>query len=309
MRRFCTVICAAMMLGAATPEVGVAQGPAAPFVMQLADSLLAIDSGGNDSRANGDESMDTAEMHRAEAVSYEIDPLAAVVPYGPGERLDYKVKVGIFNAGHAHMEVLGIDSVRGEPTYHVEMALKGSLLFGALKVEDYWSSWIDTRLIMSRRFISDVSNTGHSSYRSFEFYPDEMYWEQTDEGVFGELATALPLDDISFIYFVRSLPLEVGKTYTFPRYFKKDGNPVILKVERRDVRETPAGTFNTIVVRPTIKTSGLFSEGGEAELHFTDDENRYLVYMRVGMSVVGSITMHLESIVPGTPIHSGAAAW
>ena len=298
-----------MMLGAATPEVGVAQGPAAPSVMQLADSLLAIDSGGNDSRANGDESMDTAEMHRAEAVSYEIDPLAAVVPYGPGERLDYKVKVGIFNAGHAHMEVLGIDSVRGEPTYHVEMALKGSLLFGALKVEDYWSSWIDTRLIMSRRFISDVSNTGHSSYRSFEFYPDEMYWEQTDEGVFGELATALPLDDISFIYFVRSLPLEVGKTYTLPRYFKKDGNPVILKVERRDVRETPAGTFNTIVVRPTIKTSGLFSEGGEAELHFTDDENRYLVYMRVGMSVVGSITMHLESIVPGTPIHSGAAAW
>ena len=298
-----------MMLGAATPEVGVAQGPAAPSVMQLADSLLAIDSGGNDSRANGDESMDTAEMHRAEAVSYEIDPLAAVVHYGPGERLDYKGKVGIFNAGHAHMEVLGIDSVRGEPTYHVEMALKGSLLFGALKVEDYWSSWIDTRLIMSRRFISDVSNTGHSSYRSFEFYPDEMYWEQTDEGVFGELATALPLDDISFIYFVRSLPLEVGKTYTLPRYFKKDGNPVILKVERRDVRETPAGTFNTIVVRPTIKTSGLFSEGGEAELHFTDDENRYLVYMRVGMSVVGSITMHLESIVPGTPIHSGAAAW
>ena len=78
---------------------------------------------------------------------------------------------------------------------------------------------------------------------------------------------------------------------------------------RRDVREVPAGTFNTIVVRPTIKTSGLFAEGGDAELHFTDDENRYLVYMRIGMPIVGSITLHLENIVPGTPIHSGAAAW
>jgi hypothetical protein len=304
----------ALMLGAVTPESGVAQGASAPPAVQLADSPLLADSPADDSAVNGSESTSPeayhgSEAHSGERVSYEIDPFAAVVPYGPGERLEYKVKAGIFNAGEAHMEVLGLDSVRGEPAYHVEMALKGSLLFGALSVEDYWSSWIDTRLITARRFISDVSNTGHSSYRSFEFYPDEMYWEQTDEGVIGELATALPLDDISFIYFVRSLPLEVGKTYTLPRYFKKDGNPVVIEVERRDVREVPAGTFNTIVVRPTIKTSGLFSEGGEAELHFTDDENRYLVYMRVGMAVVGSITMHLESIVEGTPIHSGATAW
>ena len=314
MPRTCAAIGMALILGVVTPESGVAQGPSVPSAVHLADSLLATDSIADGSATNGSQSifteaMDAPETHRAETVSYEIDPFAAVVPYGPGERLEYKVKAGIFNAGDAHMEVLGLDSVRGEPTYHVEMALKGSLLFGALKVEDYWSSWIDTRLISARRFISDVSNTGHSSYRSFEFYPDEMYWEQTDEGVIGELATALPLDDVSFIYFVRSLPLEVGKTYTLPRYFKKDGNPVIIEVERRDVRETPAGTFNTIVVRPTIKTSGLFSEGGEAELHFTDDENRYLVYMRVGMAIIGSITMHLENIVEGTPIHSGAAAW
>jgi len=321
MPRTCAAIGMALMLGVVIPESGVAQGSNVPSAAELADSVVALgssstadDSAVNGSEATGSEAaesgtFDDPETHRIEAVSYESDPFAAVVPYGPGERLEYKVKAGIFNAGDAHMEVLGLDSVRGEPTYHVEMALKGGLLFGALKVESYWSSWIDTRLIMAHRFISDVSNTGHSSYRSFEFYPDEMYWEQTDEGVIGELATALPLDDVSFIYFVRSLPLEVGKTYTLPRYFKKDGNPVIIEVERRGVRETPAGTFNTIVVRPTIKTSGLFSEGGEAELHFTDDENRYLVYMRVGMSIIGSITMHLENIVEGTPIHSGAAAW
>jgi len=126
--------------------------------------------------------------------------------------------------------------------------------------------------------------------------------------VIGELATALPLDDVSFMYFVRSIPLEVGQTYTYSRYFKKDGNPVLLEVVRRDVREVPAGTFNTIVVRPTINTSGLFDEGGDAELHFTDDENRYLVYMRIGMPVVGSITLHLEKIVPGTPIHSSVVS-
>ena len=309
----------AMMLGAVTPEMGVAQGPNTRPAVQLADSLLAVNTEAGGSGVNGSpvhgpeaiasESMDTPEAHRAESISYEIDPFAAVVPYGPGERLEYKVKAGIFNAGEARMEVLGTDSVRGRPTYHVEMDLSGGMLFGAFKVKNHYDSWIDTELIMSHRFYSDVSSPGHSAYRSFEFYPDEMYWDNTDDNETGELGTALPLDDVSFLYFVRSLPLEVGQTYTYSRYFKKDGNPIVLEVVGRDVREVGAGTFNTIVVRPTIKTSSLYKEDGDAELHFTDDENRYLVYMRVGMPLVGSLTLHLENIVEGTPIHAGETAW
>ena len=311
MRRLCAAIHVVVMVGFSTPDVGVAQASSVPSSPRIADSLflgdsITFDSERHRSAAAG---MDLPETHRAGAISYETDPFAAVVPFGPGERLEYKVKLGFFNAGEAHMEVLGIDSVRGAPAYHVEVSMRGSTLFGLLKMDSHYESWIDTELMTSRRYISDVSNTGHSSYRSFEFYPDEGYWDQTDENVIGELATALPLDDISFIYFVRSIPLEVGQTYTYSRYFKKDGNPVVLEVVRRDVREVPAGTFNTIVVRPTIKTSGLFDEGGDAELHFTDDENRYLVYMRIGMPIVGSITLHLENIVPGNPVHSGAAAW
>ncbi len=289
MQRICVAVVVAMSMGIGTPQVVVAQDASTLSANRLADSLLATD---------------TPETHLADSVGYEPDPFAAVVPFGPGERLEYKVKLGIFNAGEAHMEVLGIDSVRGEPSYHVDVAMKGGLLF--YKLNSRFESWIDTRLITSHRFISDESYTGYSSYRSFEFYPDQMLWHQTDEDVEGELASALPLDDISFIYFVRSLPLEVGMTTTYYRYFKEDGNPVELEVERRDVRETAAGTFNTIVVRPTIKTDGLFGDGGDAELHFTDDENRYLVYMRVGMPIVGSITLHLENIVPGTLIHPEA---
>jgi len=293
MHRTCIAVGLALMFGLATPDVGVGQGSSTPTDPRLADPLTAAD---------------TPEAHHADSVSYEIDPFAAVVPFGPGERLEYKVKLGIFNAGEAHMEVLGIDSVRGEPTYHIDVAMRGGLLFGAFKLDSRFESWLDTRLMMSRRYISDESYTGYSSYRHFEFYPDEMYWHQTDEDVIGDLPSALPLDDMAFIYFVRSLPLEVGQTRQYSRYFKEEGNPVVIEVLRRDVRETDAGTFNTIVVRPTIKTDGLFKEGGEAELHFTDDENRYLVYMRVGMPVVGSITLHLEKIIPGTLIHPEAVA-
>ena len=236
---------------------------------------------------------------------YNLDPLAAVVPFGPGERLTYNVKIGIINSGSAHMEVLGIDSIREEPSYHLEMSLKGSLLFGAVQVNDHYQSWLGTRSVSSHRYISDVNQLTYSRYRNFEFRPEEMSWEETESGDMGRLATALPLDDISFLCFVRTLPLEIGQTYTLPRYFKKEGNPVVIKVEGKKVVEVPAGTFNTIVVRPIIKTRGLFSEGGEAELYLTDDDNKHLVYLRSKIPIVGSVTLHLESISEGSPIHTG----
>src|SRR4029453_97003 len=109
-----------------------------------------------------------------------------------------------------------------------------------------------------------------------------------------------PLDDVSMIYFARSLPLKVGDTYTIPRYFKADANPVVLRVVRLETVKVPAGTYNTVVVRPTIKTSGLFGEGGQAELFFSDDERHVLVQLRSKVKVVGSLSLHLKSYTPPT---------
>ena len=98
------------------------------------------------------------------------------------------------------------------------------------------------------------------------------------------------------------VPLEVGEEYSFSRYFKESGNPVILRVLRKEVVEVPAGTFRTIVVQPLIKTSGLFGQGGEAELYFSDDEHRYLVLMRSKVPLVGSLSLHLREIEQGSPL-------
>ena len=59
-----------------------------------------------------------------------------------------------------------------------------------------------------------------------------------------------------------------------------------------------AGTFNTIVVQPIIKTKGLFSEGGQAELYFTDDDRRILVQLKSKVKVLKSLDMHLTGYSP-----------
>ena len=106
---------------------------------------------------------------------------------------------------------------------------------------------------------------------------------------------------------LRKRPLEVGATYEFNRYFKDDGNPVTVKVLRREKVTVPAGTFNTVVVQPIIRTGGLFGEGGEAEVYFTDDWRRILVKMTSKVPVIGRLGLRLVSYESGRPARGGAA--
>ncbi len=225
---------------------------------------------------------------------------ALPVPFGPGEVLTYKVKLGIFPVGESSMQVSAIEPTRGIPTYALEWRIKGGIPF--YKMDTRFQSWIDIERLASLRFIQDQHEGSYTRFREFQFFPEQALWKRVDNDEQGPLASPLPLDDLSFIYFARSLDLQVGKEYRFNRYFKESGNPVILKVLRRDHRVVPAGTFQTIVVQPIIRTTGLFSEGGKAELHLSDDARRILVYLKTEVPGI-SLTMHLKSIRMGVPIH------
>jgi hypothetical protein len=97
---------------------------------------------------------------------------------------------------------------------------------------------------------------------------------------------------------VRTIELEVGETYEWNRYYRFDRNPVILQVLRRERVKVPAGEFETIVVRPIIKTGGIFAEGGEAEVYITDDERRIPVRLNSKMRV-GSVVLELTEYREG----------
>jgi hypothetical protein len=236
---------------------------------------------------------------------YPADSTAALAPFGPGERLVYKVKIGIFSAGEGQMSVPDLDTLRGHDAYRISMTIRGGVM--GLRVDDEYSSWLDVRSLQSWRFIQDIHEVNYKSFRHYEFYPERRLWDREDNDESGPLASLTPLDDIAFIYFIRTLPLEVGKTYTFDRYFKVEGNPVTVNVLRKDRRRTEAGEFATIVVQPIIRTKGLFSQGGKAEIHFTDDARRLPVYVKSDIpKFPGSLTLHLKEIHEGTPLHPAA---
>jgi hypothetical protein len=220
--------------------------------------------------------------------------LPAAVPFGIGERLDYRVKFGPIKVGRAYMQVVGIETIAGWPTYHLQSLVEGSTFF--YKLEDKQESWLDVYQLASRRYVQDSHQGDYKRYRDYRLDLENLVYERKD----GETDSipAGALDDASFVYFVRSIPLEVGETYEWNRYFLWDRNPVILKVLRREKVKVPAGQFSTIVVRPIIKTKGLFSEGGEAEIYITDDDRRLPVKL-VTKLTVGSVILELTEYRPG----------
>lgn len=222
----------------------------------------------------------------------------AAVPFGLGERAEYVVSLGLLgNVGRASMEVVGIEEVHGHPTYHLRFDLRGQVLVGS--VDDTFESWLDVETLFARRFHKRQQEIRYETDRWYDFFPDRMMYRR-HSGETDVLASAEPLDDVSFLYFVRTLDLEPGRTYTFNRYYKESGNPVTLKVLRREVMQGPAGgEVPVVVVQPIIRTSGLFGQGGRAEVYFTDDHRRILVKMTSRVPVIGRLGLTLTGYAPG----------
>ena len=273
--------------GRSSPCVGIARPT--PITWWIALALAAATSVLAAPRARAQEVGQTVA-----ATVPGLQPRKAV-PFDSGEKLTFDVKFGAIKVGTGRMEVVGTQDVRGREAWHTRFTVKGGIPF--YRVNDRLESWIDTRTFESLRFVQDLEEGRRDKERSFEIYPDRAVY--TENGADQTASVDDPLDDAAFMYFVRTIPLEVGKTYEFNRYFRPDRNPVQIRVLRKETVNVPAGKFQTIVIQPIIKSKGIFSEKGHAEMWLTDDPRRLLVQMKSDLSI-GSLNLYLRGYVPGT---------
>lgn len=224
------------------------------------------------------------------------------IPFGVGEKMVYDVKFGPVKVGTGSMEVMGIDTLRGTEVFHTTFRVKGGTFF--YRVNDLLESWFDTKTMSSLRFRQDMEEGGRNREKTFDIYPERKVY--VEKGRDEKESVNLPLDDANFLYFIRTVPLVVGETYEFNRYFRPDRNPVTIKVLRKERISVPAGRFNAIVVQPIIKAKGIFSENGHAEVWLADDSSRIMLQMKSRLSF-GSLNLYLKSYRP-TPATTDTAA-
>lgn len=232
---------------------------------------------------------------------------AARWPFAVGERAEYDVTFGPVRVGRASLEVEASEDIRGAPAYRLAFELEGGPIF--YKIDDRTVSWLALDPYRSLRFEQVLREGGYRRHRRYELDQeagtfDRQDWDEesgsyvTDESEQAVEMPALSLDEVAFLYLVRTLPLEIGHTYSFENYFEEDANPVIVEVLRRESVRLKGGRYETVVVRPIIKAGGMFGEDGQAEVFVADDASRAIVQMKVRMKV-GAVNMYLREYDAG----------
>lgn len=215
--------------------------------------------------------------------------------------MEFEVKLGPLSVGEARVRVAGVETVRGHRSYLLDWRVEGGVPLA--RVNDHYRSWMDVQTLASRRFIQDIHQIRRKRLRHFELFPEERRYEWVNEDRHYDLLSDRPLDDVSFVFYVRTLELEVGETITLNRYFREHGNPVTLEVLRKETVEVTAGTFDAVVLRPIVQSRGLWDEGGEAEVYVSDDPDRLLLKVTSRVPVIGSLSLHLRRVRKGLPLN------
>lgn len=103
-------------------------------------------------------------------------------------------------------------------------------------------------------------------------------------------------DPLSCFYYVRSLQLAPQRSVFVNIFDNKRAWKVEVRVLRKERIRTRLGEFDTLVIKPLMKSDGIFTRKGDMLIWLTDDRRRLPVKVQTRVSV-GSIT---ATLVGGT---------
>ena len=199
-------------------------------------------------------------------LAHILGAFLATHPFAVGETLRYDAKLGYFDVGTATVSVSRRVPERGVDAYVFTMAGQGGP--PGLRVRYDLTSWVDSHRFNSLRFHRQMVQAGKTEQHEYVIVPDSSRYREI--GVPGEWVTpSKPLDELAFLYFLRTAPLQLGQSYTYSRYFRTGYNPiqVVVGAAREPVAMPDGRSVPSIPVEVT-------SRGMTMKVWLTDDARR-----------------------------------
>ena len=226
-----------------------------------------------------------------------IRPLPASYRFPNGQVLHYTVEWRIWNAGVASLR---IDPAGPEQKVSVTADSTGfvSLLY---KVADRFEAYFDRNTFCSTHIFKHSEEGLHKRDTNIRFDQqrkkailDEKNLRNNETKHVEQDTPGCVTDVISAIFYVATLPLEPGRSYSFPLNDGGKTVDVTAHVEAREDIKTDVGTFHTVRVQPEAE-SGVLKSKGKVWVWYTDDANHTPVQMRAHM-FWGMLTFKLARI-------------
>jgi hypothetical protein len=226
------------------------------------------------------------------AVAAPAQGAHAAFPFAPGEACTYRGSGPLGRVGSGTFAV-DADQVNGRGVWLMRFDFRGRL--GIFGVENHTRSWFDPAETASFHFTKVERSPVSTKRQDVRMDVQAHRWSGMQEAG-GEMPTEAPLDELSFVYFLRTLRLADGDSYTFTRHYDSARNPVRVRVIGRGRIRVPAGEFNTIEVEMRVRDARHYDREGVIQFHFTDDARRIPIRIESAIPVAGRMVLSLEAI-------------
>jgi hypothetical protein len=239
-----------------------------------------------------------------------------------GERLTYDVTWLGIKAGQATLEARGIVPLNGHLAYHLVTTAQSTPAISKIyRVDDRTESYLAPEPMRALRFEKHLreGRYRHSSqtvfhhekgiavfrYLDFSRVPRDITRLEEAERYGKYVDQEFPLtpgalDELSVLYYVRTLPLLLGSTLHARVFASRKNWELEVKVLGREPLETALGRRETLVVEPLLKFEGIFQRKGRMIVWLTDDAERIPVRMK-SQVVIGSFVASLSRREVGSP--------
>ena len=215
----------------------------------------------------------------------------SVIPEFAGESLSFRARSSrVGSLGGARMWVER-DETAGEGglwVLHFDFRAR----VGFVTAEDRTTSWFDADRGSAVRYVKHERHPLSKHDEDVLIDPATGRWHDAD-GDNGVSPTDAPLDELSFIYFLRGLTAGEG-TLSFDRHFDADRNPVVVRFISRDTVEVGAGRFRAVRVEMRVKDSRRYRGDGTILFDLSDDACRLPLRIESTMPLVGRSVLTLD---------------
>jgi hypothetical protein len=235
----------------------------------------------------------------------------AKMPFSPGERTLMSITYLGVEAGTLDLRVLPYKFIGDRKAYHFRgHGLSTSVFALFYRVNDVGDSFMDYDGLFSHRFQLKVDES-RQERDLVEFYDQEKnivhYWEKmvhVKKGLritqFAKEVEQYAQDAVTAAFYLRTLPLEMGKEYSYPMVTNGKVWTVTARVIRKENLVTAIGTIPAIVVQPETRFEGVLKTVGASYMWLSDDEHRN--FLKVDAKVkIGSVVAYLKQLDQGEP--------
>lgn len=242
-----------------------------------------------------------------------------------GEVLKYDINLWKMTVGYSTMAVTGKTVVNGENCLIFETKAEGTPWINRFfKVDDriksYWNASRKLPVYSEKKLHEGFYRRNHSV--TYDLKQKTAHWQgskfsgNTDkagvkregvkwvekEGDFVNLPNEFQ-DILSAIYFQREYKseVEVGKSFSINLFDDLKLTEMKIQILRKEKLELEVNgvekEYDTIVVQPFIKTTGIFRSKGNIYIWISNDENRIPLKITADLPLAGHVTVLLKEVL------------